>query len=112
MFRMNNLRDYGLRRLPQTPITLKVPDGTYTLDPVTRKQTPNYTLQQVYGYVGYFDERTITSSNDKLSLESRKVILENVTITPDTIVQFEGQEYTIATMQVKGNIVVLGVNPK
>lgn len=112
MFNMQNLYSYGMRRLPKTPITLKVPNGTYSLDPVTKKRTENFTIQQVYGYVGYFDERTIANSNNKLSLESRKVILEDVTVTPDTIVSFEGKEYVIATMQVKGNIVVLGVNPK
>ena len=111
MFRVDYLRDYSLRRLPKTPITLKIPIG-YTLDPVTRQSSKEYNIIETLGYVGYFSADTLKNNHEKLSIESRKIILKNTNVTEDTIVNFEGKDYEIAIIKIQGDVVILGVNPK
>jgi len=112
MIRDNRIfSNYMFDTLPRFQIKIKRVSG-YTYDTVTKKRTPSYSTQSVWGYVGNWDMRTIQRSEGKLAENSKKVIIPYTTIDTNSLIEIGGQEYSIAFMQTKDSHIVLGVNPK
>lgn len=111
MFDNKVVLEYQFRLMPKQNITVKTQNGT-TFDPVTQVEIPNYVETNVEAYVGWFDSRTINNLNNRLNVDSRKVLLKPLPMSSDSIIVIDGKEYTITYMQVYEEVIVLGVNEK
>ncbi|APT75056.1 hypothetical protein LN42_00580 [Marinitoga sp. 1137] len=111
MFDNKIVNMYFFDRLPKYPITIRS-QISVSQDPITRKIIRNYSEQNVYAYIGSFSKNEIEHSNNKLTIESKKVILKDIDINTEDIVVIDGEEYQILYLNTKQNLKILGVEKK
>lgn len=107
------LTDGYLNKLYNATIAVKT-IASREYDPVTRKNSVTYNeTSGVNAYVSTWRFDQIANSNNKLSVESRKVIMKDtVNVTPSSIIAIDGVDHKIDLIVRRPGYIVLGVSRK